>query len=618
MDGLLRKLLLAIIVTAITITVARADGPLYPVILPESRSVIYRDPAALPRARIPESVSPRTVARPPAPEVESWMVSLDEALRIALENGEVIRILTGVSAQASGQTIYDAAITNADIDQEQARFDPTLQQKNSWNRRESPSAINDPLNPGRSLIIGDRSDDYRSDLGLAKTNIVGGQWGLNYSENPTRFKGNSAFPLNPLNRSAVELSYTQPLLQGGGFYVNMAPIVIARLNTERSFFQFKDGVQESVRGVIEAYWNLVFARTDLWARRIQLQLAEETYERNRARKEVGQASLADVAQTRVTFNQFRANVIAAEANVLNREAALRNILGLPPNDSRVLVPSSPPSNERLTHDWDQIVNLAEERRPDIIELKLILEADEQRIILAKNDSRPRLDAVALYRWNGLEGQMPIGGEITSNSNQYTDWTLGINFSVPLGLRQGRAALRQQEMLLARDRANLNQGMHFAVHDLAGTLRNLDNAYEQYLAYKETREAAGLNLDVQLANNRTGRSIFLNSLQALNDWGNAVSSEAQALVSYNVALADLERKTGTILDTHGIVFFEERYGSAGPLCPFGPDRCYPWSVMPGDSEDRYPVGTEPAENSFDLKNPVQRIRVKDGLLPELNP
>ena len=47
----------------------------------------------------------------------------------------------------------------------------------------------------------------------------------------------------------------------------MAPIVLARIDTERSYFQFKDAMQELVRGTIEAYWNLVFARLDVWAAR---------------------------------------------------------------------------------------------------------------------------------------------------------------------------------------------------------------------------------------------------------------------------------------------------------------------------------------------------------------
>jgi hypothetical protein len=57
-------------------------------------------------------------------------------------------------------------------------------------------------------------------------------------------------PLNPTKPANVALAYTQPLLQGAGFRVNTAPIVIARLNTAQSFFLYKDSVQEMVRGGI--------------------------------------------------------------------------------------------------------------------------------------------------------------------------------------------------------------------------------------------------------------------------------------------------------------------------------------------------------------------------------
>ena len=42
------------------------------------------------------------------------------------------------------------------------------------------------------------------------------------------------------------------------------------------------------------------------------------------------------------------------------------------------------------------------------ELKLALEADEQRRIVAENQTLPQLDAAAGYRWNGLEGDTPRG------------------------------------------------------------------------------------------------------------------------------------------------------------------------------------------------------------------
>lgn len=569
-----------------------------PLILPEERQITPRDPAQFPSAALPDTPPPRTVSDP-QPGTTEWKLSLDEAIRIALENARVVRVLAGVTAVSSGQTIYDPAISNTTIDQEQARFDPALSDQLRWNRSESASAIGDPFNPLRSILVGGEVDQFRHTFGLSQTNLLGGQAGLNWLDNYNRFGSGSLFPLNPEHTNAVELSYTQPLLQGGGFRVNAAPIVIARLNTERSFFQYKDSVQELVRGVIEGYWNLVQARTDVWARRIQVQQSEEAYNREKARLASGLADLSNVAQARVTFAQFKANLIAAEATALSREGALRNLLGLPPGDCRAIVPVSVPTDQRLRPNWCDVVRLAEQRRPDVVELKIILEAEQVRLAQAENAALPRLDAVGLYRFNGLAGEMPTGEQIATGPGRFNDWTLGINFSVPLGLRQGRALVRQTNLLIARDRANIEQAVHAATHELAATTRDLDNAYEQYRAYVETRAAALENLKVQTEQFNAGRAIYLNVLQALNDWGNAVSSEARALLSYNVLLANLERQTGTILETHGMVFYEERFRAAGPLLR---ERCYPSAIFTTGDPTRYPGGVEPSENSFDLRNP----------------
>jgi outer membrane protein TolC len=528
-------------------------------------------------------------------------MSLDEAIHIALENSRVVRMLVGTTATTSGQTIYDAAITNTTIDQARATFDPVLSEQAHWNHTDDPNAILDPLRPGRARIVGTDQDDFNNQLGVKKTNVLGGQWSLKWTEDVTQFHGREVFPLNPQERSAIELSYTQPLLQGAGFQFNTAPIVIARLNTEQSFFQYKDSVQELVRGVIEGYWNLVQARIAVWAGKIQVQQSKESFEREQARLKTGFGDLGTEAQAKVTYNQFQANLVAAEANQLAREGALRNLLGLSPSDGRRIVPVSPPASQRLKPEWDPIVHLAEQRRPDIIELKIILEVEQVKLLQARNQTLPQLDLIALYRWNGLSGEMPNGQFLEKEAGRYTDWTLGVNFSVPLGLRQGRAMVRQAELLIAKDTANLEQGLHAAVHDLASTVRDVDSAYEQYLALKETRTAAFINLQVQTEQFRTGRNIYLNVLTALNDWGNAVTSEAQQLLNYNIALATLERQTGTILETHGLVFAEERFRAAGPLGVIC-DRLYPGATVPLGSPQRYPGSDKPAEDSFDLRNP----------------
>jgi outer membrane protein TolC len=298
--------------------------------------------------------------------------------------------------------------------------------------------------------------------------------------------------------------------------------------------------------------------------------------------------------------------------VLQQEAALRSILGLPLYDADRITPISPPTSDRLEVDWNLLMNLAEEYRPDIIELKLVLEADQQLLLLARNQALPRVDGVSLYRWNGLEGTMPSGDHISSPLSRSTDWTLGVNFSVPLGLRQGRAQVRQQELIIARDRANLEQGIYSAVFAVALNVRNLDQFYEQYLAFRETRVAARENLEQQMVRYRIGVNPYINVLQAIVDWGNAVSSEAQALTQYNTELARLQRETGTILETHGIRFYEERYGSIGPLGRSFPDVCYPRSMPPTENSPVYPSGEKPSEEFFDLEDPLEQLRQRRPL------
>ena len=365
----------------------------------------------------------------------------------------------------------------------------------------------------------------------------------------------------------------------------------------------KDAVQQMVRGVIQAYWDLVFARTDLWVRQQQVTQGQQALERAERLLQVGMGDMGNVAQARSSLASFRAALISAEANVLQSEATLRNILGMPPSDGRRLVPVTPPATERLDVDWGRIVDLAAQQRPDLIELKLILEADQQQLILAQNQALPRVDAVAVYTWDGLQGRTPDQALLASRPGEFTGWQLGVNFSVPLGLRQARAGLRQQELVIMRDRANLEQGFHNATHLLAARYRNLASYYDQYQAFREARAAAKVNLDVQEAEFRANRTIYLNVLQAITNWGNAIASEAQSVTLYNTELANLARDTGTILEVHGIRFAEERYGSIGPLGRAFAERCYPKDMRPSPNIEQYPTTSEPAENAFNLSDSI---------------
>lgn len=556
-----------------------------------------RAPGRMPKAALPDVPSPPTVARPKADD-RPMHLSLDEAIRIALENSEVVRVLQGAGVGSSGRTIYDPAISNTQVDRARSRFDPTIRQENRFERIETPQGVFDPLAPSGARIDGEGINQYNMGLGLAKDTVTGGTAGVGVDANPLRSNA-ELLPLNPQSRTGVEFRYTQPLLQGGGMRANLAPVVIAQIGTERSFYELRGAVEQLVRGTVEGYWALVFARTNVWAREQQVRQAQWAYDLADARRRRGLGDAGEAAQARATLANFKANLITAQGDLLRREAALRNVLGLPPSDEALIVPVTPPAMDWVPVEWEDILRVAEENRADLVQIKLALQADEQELTVAQNQAMPRVDATAAYRVNGLDGRAPDGRWIATDAGQFTGWRLGVDVSLPLGMRDGRAELRRRELALMRDRANLRQALHAASHDLAENYRNLAQFYDQYEAFRETREAARTNLDAQSARWATGLTIYLNVLQAIASWGDAVSSEAQSLLQYNTELADLAAQTGTILEVHGIRFTEDQYRSLGPRGRFGPRPCYPMDRRPGPNEDQYPRGEEPAERAFHL-------------------
>src|SRR5262245_66630555 len=76
---------------------------LIPTYFPEQRTIQVRDPSQLPRYQFPELPPPPTVTNR-TQDLEPRYITLDEAIRIALANGRVVRVLAGTTAVASGST----------------------------------------------------------------------------------------------------------------------------------------------------------------------------------------------------------------------------------------------------------------------------------------------------------------------------------------------------------------------------------------------------------------------------------------------------------------------------------------------------------------------------------
>jgi len=511
--------------------------------------------------RVPELEPPRTPSRPEAPHLEQ--LTLEDAVRHALLNSTVVRATLGVRPGSTGSTRYDQAIAETNVQTAEAVFDPQFFVNMFWTRTDEPTGVT--FGPG--IPVPNERDQATFTSSLTKRLVTGGTVNVQYITSYLFFPRGAFFGgLNPQYRTSVEFSLTQPLLRNGGVDFNRAPIIVARLQSDQSYWQWKQNLLALVRSVETAYWNLYAAHVALRAIERVIPLAAEVVRVEEARLETGQAIPADVAQAETTLAQLRQQRERALATVLQREAELRNLLGLPPNDDRRIVPADRPPQAPVELDWQAAVAAAVEHRPDIARQRLAVRIAELQMTIAQNALEPQLDLRALWRINGLGQKLDDAIDLLTD-NDFHDWELGFTFSFPVGFREASARWRQARLGYSRQVALLNESVHQAVHEVADLVREAETLYAEYLAARSRQEAAARWVDgararfenpvAQVPGQQSAYLIALQVyLQALQSWANATSEAARLLAQYHITLARLEEAKGTLLELYNIRTAEE--------------------------------------------------------------
>ncbi len=520
---------------------------------------------------------PRTTQSPEAAEV--WELSLSEAIGIALQNSEVVRTLAGggVAAEpgsltgattvgggavgAGGVTVYDPAIAEQQVATALAKFDATFAASILWTRTDQPPGVIF----GGGIPVPNQRDQAAFQSTLTKPLATGGTARISF-DSDYFFRPELGGRRTPAQYTPrVEFELSQPLLRGAGTDFNRAPIVIARLQSDISLWDFKQTMLGLVRSVEEAYWNLQAAHVSLRTVEEVLPYAREAVRLTEERVKVNLVIRADLAQARAQFLEFRQQRVQALATVLERETTLRNLLGLPPTDNRRLVPSDDPLRVPLAVDWAAVVNTALEYRPDIVQNRLGVRVRELQVLIAKNALQPELNVGGLWRVNGLDRELDEAiGLLTDN--RFNDWQLGVSLNVPIGFRAASAGVQAAELRLDKEHALLHQTVHATTHRLNGIVRNLDSLYGQYEIARERLDASRIWLEGRRSQfeepppAREGQDSLLlaltNYLQALQSWASSASDASNLLAQYNTALAQLEEVKGTLLTARGVTLQED--------------------------------------------------------------
>ena len=483
-------------------------------------------------------------------------LTVHEAIRIAMSNSEVVRNLGLVDAQSDvdivrGQiTVYDPRAAWAAAAGEWGIFDPMWTTEMQWERIDIP--------PGTSFGgIGERppeldtADFYTSiDQLLPLGTRFRTEYVTDYLFNPDHPVG---LDPNPQYFSYVQFGVNQPLMQGLGVNVTMAPIRIAAAEAERTDWQFKQEVLALVRSVETAYWTLYAEQQNLRALDQALPLFREIVRvrEEQARGAAGTESEAARALSELLLYEQRR--LDAMSNIAEQQLVLRNLLGLPTSDGRyfslVALPITTPPFETVGDAIMTAVNM----RPDVLRQRIAVYVAQQERVVARDSFRPKFDFNAFWRINGLGEDLGESLDVIGD-NDYHDWQLGLRFQVPLGRRQGRANIRAAELIIQRERALLDQAAHQASFEVADAYRRIIWLHQQYRvsssrvdALMRWREGA----QAQFEHPPPGVSTVLALELYLNNLRDFVEASIKAnaiLANFNSALARLEEVKGTLLET----------------------------------------------------------------------
>jgi outer membrane protein TolC len=341
-------------------------------------------------------------------------------------------------------------------------------------------------------------------LGWRQRVITGGLFDLAYR--PGRFVTSSASGAFPerLYSSEVVATYTQPLLRGAWTDYNLANVDAARHNVNRAG---RPSARSGTLLEIVVCWSCIRARTTgsclrRSASREQLRIAEE-------RIRVGELAPRDRIADEARWRDAKRERIVAETLIRRQEDVLRRLLfddqsgqlwqwNLRTIDAIVVTPA--PS----LPDFESLVTVATARRPDLKALRSQVAEAELSLLQAERDILPALDLVGIYSSDGVADSFTPAWEDMANQ-EFSDWGVRLQFSVPIGNQAAQAQRRRAELELERRQRLLYGALMDVAKDVRDALRQVDRLGQSIHASGESVRLAASNLETEQAKLRVGSS-----------------------------------------------------------------------------------------------------------------
>lgn len=335
---------------------------------------------------------------------------------------------------------------------------------------------------------------------------------------------------------SADVQVSQPLYTGGAVAAGIETSEALELSQQASYQQV---LQDTLLSLHQVWYAVLLAKEVVVVREESIELLEEQLKLTTERFDAGTVSRFEVLRAEVALANGKPPLIRARNQYRLAIVDLLQVIGLESDDS-----AQPEIVGELTYpDTDpnlsEALSTAKRNRPEFESIDQAIIAAEAGVRTVQSGKRPNVNLVAGY-----------GIQKSSFSDNFDDtihgWTVGVQGSWKIWdskstdgqVLSAKSRLRQLE--LARLELDLQVGSQ-----VRQALSSVQEARELVESSRKVVEQASEVLE--LANDRyaIGAAIQLEVYEAELDLTEARTNEIQALHDFNLALAALERSTGTI-------------------------------------------------------------------------
>lgn len=402
----------------------------------------------------------------------------------------------------------------------------------------------------------DRVDFF--DVGVSGLLPTGGQWSFLFTNNK---KQSSLIDQNKNYDteydSSVKLELEQPLLKNAGKSFTEAKINLSKLENEINKNQFKQKIMELQGLVIQVYWRLYGAQKiyESWDKSIKI--TKKSLEDLKFRVEKGKIAQTEYLEAKsamsIRMSEYE-NAKNRFNEARNQLLTLLNIRYDENNNYDLVLLDKPNNNHGSNLTLKEYTNLALDYWPEYINAKKNLKKERLQKNYSENQTLPELNLVGSIERTTLQTNRHDSFD-SSIDPDFSSWTLGMKFSMPIFNEQAKSSLEISRLKLKQAEVSLKTLENNLVNSIATKMDSVLSSKKQYMIYKEGMDIKEHLLEIEHKKLLSGKANSKTVLNKEEEYMDFKRKYLSSLVNWKTSEALLEIATGNLLNKYDISFSE---------------------------------------------------------------